>query len=169
MKFIEKELSVEIYQKHIWLDSQCVLNWINSQKALGTFVENRVKEIKADKNISFHYISTTENPADIASRGSSTGELRDDRIWWHGPDWLTQPQQIWPEWIGASTDKQKAEIQSEVESEYRKTKVMFEAKLIAGEGPPESRGAPFVIDIKRFSSFTKLCRVTAWVSRFINK
>ena len=65
MKFIEKELSVEIYQKHIWFDSQCVLNWINSQKALGTFVENRVKEIKTDKNISFHYISTTENRADI--------------------------------------------------------------------------------------------------------
>ena len=139
MKFVEKELKVEIYQKHIWLDSQCVLNWINSHKALGTFVENRVKEIKADKDIIFHYISTTENPADIASRGASTCELRDDRLWWHGPDWLTQPQQIWPEWIGASTDKQKAEIQSEVEAEYRKSAVMFEAKLVAGESSPESK------------------------------
>ena len=105
----------------------------------------------------------------IAIRGSSTGELRDDRIWWRGPDWLTQPQQIWPEWIGASTDKQKAEVQSEVESEYRKTKVMFEARLVAGEGPSDSRGAPFVMDIKRFSSFTRLCRVTTWVSRFIKR
>ena len=131
--------------------------------------ENTVKEIKADKNISLQYISTTENPADKAGRGSFTGELRDDRIWWHGPNWLTQPQQIWPEWTGASTDKQKAEIHSEVESENRKTKVMFEAKLVAGEGPPESRGAPCGMDIKRFSSFTKLCRVTAWVSRFIKK
>ena len=169
MKFIEKELNVEIYQKHIWLDSQCVLNWINSKKALGTFVEDRVKEIKADKNISFHYISTTENPTDIASCASSAGELRDDRICWHGPDWLTQPQQIWPERIGASTDKQKAEIQSEVETEYRKTKVMFEAKLVVWEGPPESRGAPFGLDIKRLSSVTKLCRITAWVSSFIKK
>ena len=169
MKFVEKELKVEIYQKHIWLDSQCVLNWINSHKALGTFVENRVKEIKADKDIIFHYISTTENPADIASRGASTCELRDDRLWWHGPDWLTQPQQIWPEWIGASTDKQRAEIQSVVESEYRKPAVMFEAKLVAGEGSPESKEAPFGMDIKCFSSFTKLCRVTAWVNRFIIK
>ena len=169
MKFVEKELKVEIYQKHIWLDSQCVLNWINSHKALGTFVDSRVKETKADKDIIFHYISTTENPADIASRGAFTCELRDDRLLWHGPDWLTQPQQIWPEWVGASTDKQKAEIQSEAESEYRKSEVMFEAKLVAGEGSPESKEAPFGMDIKCFSSFTKLCRVTAWVNRFIIK
>ena len=80
MKFVEKELKLEIYQKHIWLDSQCVLNWINSHKVPGTFVENRVKEIKADNYIIFLYISTTENPADIASRGASTCELRDDRL-----------------------------------------------------------------------------------------
>ena len=148
MKFIEKELKVEIDQKHIWLDSQCVLNWINSKRVLGTFVENRVKEIKADKNIHFHFISTTENPADLASRGTSTFELRDNRIWWHGPEWLIQPQQTWPEWEGASTDKQKAEIQSNTEAEFKKTKVIFEAKLIAGEGPTESKEAPYSMDIK---------------------
>ena len=97
MKFVENELKVEICQKHIWLDSQCVLNWIQSERPLGTFVENRVKEIKTDKDINFHYISTTENPADKASRGTSTRELRDDRIWWHGPEWLVQTQQTWPE------------------------------------------------------------------------
>ena len=86
-------------------------------------------------------------------------------MWWHGPDWLKKPQQIWPEWIGASTDKQKAEIQSEVESEYRKSAVMFEAKLVAREGSQVSKEAPLGMDIKCFSSFTKLCRVTAWVNR----
>ena len=85
MKFVENKLKVEICQKHMWLDSQCVLNWIQSERPLGTFVKNRVKEIKADKDINFHYISTTENPADKASRGTSTRELRVDRIWWHDP------------------------------------------------------------------------------------
>ena len=60
----------------MWIDSQCVLNWINSQKPLRTFVENRVKEIKEDKSIQYHYISTKENPADIACRGKSTSELQ---------------------------------------------------------------------------------------------
>ena len=80
MKFVENELKVEICRKHIWLDSQCVLNWIQSERTIGKFVENGVKEIKTDKDINFHYISTTENPADKASRGTSTLELRDVRV-----------------------------------------------------------------------------------------
>ena len=35
-----------------------------------------MKEIKEQKDISFHYIPTKENPADIASRGTSTIELQ---------------------------------------------------------------------------------------------
>ena len=132
MKFVENELKVEICQKHIWLDSQCVLNWIQCERPLGTFVENRVKEIKTDKDINFHYISTTENPADRASRETSTRELRDNRIRWHGPEWLVQPQQIWPEWKKASTDQEETEIHSQTESEFRKPQLLFEAKLVAG-------------------------------------
>ena len=56
MKFVENELKVAICQKHIWLDSQCVLNWIQSERPLGTFVENTVKEIKTDKDkLSLHF------------------------------------------------------------------------------------------------------------------
>ena len=47
--------------------------------------------------------------------------------------------------------------------------MLFEAKLIAGEGSPELKEKPFNIDVERFSSFTKRCRATAWVLRFIEK
>ena len=50
-KVVQKELQLELTQKHIWIDSQCVINWINSKRALGTFVENRVKEKKQDKHL----------------------------------------------------------------------------------------------------------------------
>ena len=53
MKFVENELKVAICQIHIWLDSQFVLNWIQSERPLGAFVENRVKVIKTDKDINF--------------------------------------------------------------------------------------------------------------------
>ena len=69
----------------------------------------------------------------------------------------------------ASTDQKETEIQSQTKSEFRKTKVMFEAKLVAGEGSPELKEKTFNIDVERFSSFTKLCRATAWVTRFIEK
>ena len=146
-----------------------MLKWILCEIPLGTFVENRVKEIKTDKDIKFHYISTTENPADKASRGTSTRELRNDRIMWHGLEWLVQPQQTWLEWKRASTDQEEREIQSHTEFEFRKTKVLFEAKLVAGEGSPELKEKSFNIDVEQFLSFTKLCRATAWVIRFIEK
>ena len=47
--------------------------------------------------------------------------------------------------------------------------MLFEAKLAAGEGSPEFKEKPFNIDVERFSSFTKLCRATAWVIRFTEK
>ena len=48
--------------------------------------------------------------------------------------------------------------------------MLFEAKLVAGEGSPELKEKKtFNIDVERFSSFTKLCRATAWVIRFIEK
>lgn len=173
LKFVQNELKVEVSEKHIWIDSQCVINWINSKRALGTFVENRVKEIKQDKHMKVHYISTSENPADIASRGMGTQELKDNRLWWHGPKWLTQSKQEWPEWQHDLTDKQKQEAQSQTETEYRKSQIMFEAKLVAGEGPIGDRivesTAPFGIDISRFSSLTRLLRVTALAERFVNK
>ena len=164
---------MEISEKHIWVDSQCVLNWINNKRTLGTFVENRVKEIKRDKDTKLHYISTKENPADMASRGTGTQELKDNKLLWHGPKWLTNSEQDWPEWQPELTDKQREKVRTQIESEYRKTRVMFEAKLVAGEGSKDERNVeiktPYGIDIRRFSSLTKLLRVTALSERFVNK
>ena len=122
-----------------------MLNWVQSERPLETVVEKRLKKIKTDKDINSHYISTTENPADKASRGTSNRELRDNGIWWHSPEWLVQPQQTWPEWKRASTDQEETEIQSQTESEFRKTKVLFEAELVAGEGSPELKEQTFNI------------------------
>ena len=55
-KFVERELKLKIEQKHIWLDSQCVLNWIGSKRIFTKFVENRLKEIRSDGEINFHCI-----------------------------------------------------------------------------------------------------------------
>ena len=37
-----------------------------------------------------------ENPADIGSRGALGSKLRDDKLWWCGPQWLTQGEEKWP-------------------------------------------------------------------------
>ena len=53
MTYIEKEPKLPVIQKTVWLDSQCVLGWTESKKSLATFVDNRIKEIKRNKDINF--------------------------------------------------------------------------------------------------------------------
>ena len=99
IRFVERELKLEIEQKHnMWLDSQCVLNWIGSKRTLTTFIENRLTEIRKDREINFHYIASLENPGDLASRGLGPEELRDNGRWWYGPEWLLSPNDSWPIW-----------------------------------------------------------------------
>ena len=172
LNFVQKELNMDIVSKHIWLDSQCVLCWIESKKSLNTFVANRVKEIKEQTDVQFHYIPTQQNPADIASRGTSTVQLQTNKLWWHGPDWLLKPTDEWPVW---NFNKESESLLTETETEVKKSNVMYEAKLVAADGSTRQHvekcisGAPYGIDITRFSSFAKLLRVTALVKRFIEK
>ena len=172
LKFVEEELKLDICKKDIWIDSQCVLSWISSTKPLKKFVENRVKEIKEDKDINFRYISTTENPADMASRGTSTLELKENRLWWHGPEWTTKSRYDWPMWKCDYSEEKKDKIRKQTEEEFRQAKVMFEAKLIAGEAPPVDKlvyETPFDLDPYKYSSMKRMWRVTALVLRFLDR
>ena len=74
LNFVSKELNLEHTGKKIWTDSECVLSWLKSKKAV--FIQDRITEISKDKGIQFRYINTKVNPADIASRGTSSKELK---------------------------------------------------------------------------------------------
>ena len=68
LKFVQEPLQLPTEKKFIWTDNQCVLHWIMNKKPL-TFVQNRVKEITEIKDIRFRYVGTSQNPADLATRG----------------------------------------------------------------------------------------------------
>ena len=38
----------------------------------------------------------TSNPADLISRGTNPETLKNCRLWWIGPEWLSQHQEQWP-------------------------------------------------------------------------
>ena len=94
----------------------------------------------------------------------STKELQFNRLQWKGPDWLLKRSNEWPVW---KYDKQNRDLITELESEYKKTNVMYEAKLVAEEG--NSLCSPFGLDVNRFSSLTRLLRVTALADKFVAK
>nr|XP_042913510.1 uncharacterized protein K02A2.6-like [Parasteatoda tepidariorum] len=73
------------------------------------------------------------------------------KSWWHGPKWLKNDPETWP--IKVLSKR----TQPLVEAESRKTK--FQSSYVATAEP--------IIDISRYSSYTKLLRVTAWILRFV--
>jgi len=91
-----KELGLEITEKILFSDSQCVLYWLKTNKPLSLFIENRVKEIITEKDIIFQYIESAQNPADIATRGSSVSGISQSDLWWSGPAWLKNEDSLWP-------------------------------------------------------------------------
>ena len=131
------------------------------------FVKNRIQEIKGHKDVNFLYISTKENPADIASRGTSVNKLRSDQMWWHGPKWLQNDENSW-KIVKLEDDNQH--VNENVKSEVKFSGKTSENSLFCEKGnSKESEKLPYGIDIKRFSSCNKLIRVTAWIDRFVSK
>ena len=66
--------------------------WItNTDKEYKQFVENRVAEIRRNSPPEqWRYCPTADNPADIASRGIRSIELKESSLWLHGPDFLSK-------------------------------------------------------------------------------
>jgi ribonuclease HI len=77
-------------------DSTAVLAYIRSdQQRWPIFVANRISLIRQFSSTSqWRYVSSGENPADLASRGAKPDEM--DAKWWHGPDFLNEDSASWP-------------------------------------------------------------------------
>ena len=159
IQYVGKELHIPITAKYVWTDSLCVLRWLASSRNLTTFVANRVKELRSHNDLTFRYVRTQDNPADIASRGSTTSELRNSQLWWHGPRWLLDPTEQWPD----EREQITPDTLRDIESEY-KQQVLFETSLAALEFIPQ----PLGIDHKDYSNLWRLLRVTAFCLQFIS-
>ncbi|XP_055690674.1 uncharacterized protein LOC129795249 [Lutzomyia longipalpis] len=83
---------------YYWTDSEIVLHWINSPpKDWKIFVSNRVRDIQNISDVKkWRHVPSTENPADIISRGATPKQLADSQLWWNGPTWLSQDSSSWP-------------------------------------------------------------------------
>ena len=98
METVEKALTLPISKRICWTDSTIVLHWLmKSPASLQIFVANRVSEIQEKtKQMFWRHIRTHLNPADYISRGLSPAELINCMLWWHGPEFLLQPESEWP-------------------------------------------------------------------------
>ncbi|KAJ8909967.1 hypothetical protein NQ315_005974 [Exocentrus adspersus] len=142
---VKNAINIKIDQIFLWSDSTIALSWIRgSPSRWKTFVANRVGEIQRLTKIeNWNHVSSRENPADLISRGTTILELKDNDFWWTGPKWLTQEHLP-----------------------------IFELQSISDD-IPEQRSITNIAAVddfdlfSRFSSLTRLQRVTAYCLRFI--
>ena len=172
LRFTKEQLKIHIENMYLQTDAQCVLWWLNSKKDLSVFVRNRVKEINKDCDIKFGFVSTSENPADVATRGTTVSSLQNNSLWWYGPRWLKESEKEWPHSSAVMDDTTNVQYESEIKkSKSMKEKGLLNASepVVTSLTPCAGNCAPLGIDHRRFSSITKLLRVTALALRFINR
>ena len=137
---------------YAWTDRTIVLHWLRGNpKHFKTYVCNRVSNIlELFGPECWHHVRGMVNPADCASRGLFPSELISHELWWGGPGWLKYPSSQWP-------DQSRIPEPSSVPEEERE--ICFTSVV----QPVEP-----VITVEKFSSFTRLKRVTAWIMRFVS-
>ena len=144
-------LEVSIDHCWAWTDSMIVLSWLHGNpRRLKTFVGNRVAEaIELIPPNRWNHVQGTDNPADCASRGVYPSELRNNNVWWQGPQWLLEDQKRW-----------------QMKPTIIDAPVSLEEYLEDPTPGMVTSLEPSLCD--KISSFTRLKRVTAWMLRFVH-
>ncbi|XP_018376047.1 PREDICTED: uncharacterized protein LOC108769525 [Trachymyrmex cornetzi] len=89
---VKQAIQVKVVETHAWCDSMVVLYWIRGDASRWkSFVSNRVTEIVDNlPAANWRHVKSAENPADLLSRGATPVKIRDNRLWWYGPKWLSE-------------------------------------------------------------------------------
>ena len=152
-----------------WTDSMDVIFWIHGQsRRYKPFVSHRVAQIQSETSPEqWRHVPGLQNPADLASRGAKMSDLTEEDFWRCGPEFLQSSEERWP----PRKDVVEKEFSTSAQLDMSKsgsTVATQPARTLETESenatPLES-----ILDCTRFSSMTRLVRVTAWVMRFIDR
>ena len=141
-----------------WTDSITAMYWIKGQeREWKLFVENRVQEIrKLVQQDLWDHCSGADNPADIPTRNTGIVNFMNKGHWLQGPEWLSMDEEHWP--------KRNLPKEPSIDCIKEMKPTTAVNMLVQSENHYQISK---VIDCNRFSSYTRLLRVTAIVFRFI--
>lgn len=142
---------VQVQGFYFWTDSMVVLGWLNSQTSrLKAYVSNRVEQILDVTNArQWRHVITSENSADVLSRGILAQELCHADIWWNGPKWLSLEERGWMQSNATLPEEESL-------PEHKPLKMVLVGVV------ESSRDL-----IYRYSDWRRLVRATAWLAKFI--
>ena len=156
--YIITHLDMEKSQVKLWTDSMITLHWIKSSaKQWKPFVENRVCEIQILTALAqWNHCSGSENPADVATRGTSVNKLKENSLWWTGPTWLKQREINYCE--------TELEPHENAEAVKENLSVVEVTNLTSSENSTKTE----LLELKNYSHLNRVLHVTAWIRRFIH-
>ncbi|XP_054746100.1 uncharacterized protein LOC129250502 [Anastrepha obliqua] len=133
---------------HCWSDSSIVLSWLREEPSkFNVFVANRVSAIQQlTEGMQWHYIPTELNPADILSKGASPTTLSQSPLWMHGPSFLREVDNNWPQFCAPKT--KIIELRQKV-------------LLLSNDR------TDLTLSFKYINSFGKMQRIFGYVNKFI--
>lgn len=146
---VREVFKVPLSDVHAWTDSTIVLDWlVGNPRRFKTYVGNRVSEIvdrlPPDR---WNHVVGADNPADCASRGVLPLQLLEHKLWWTGPRWLSLEPSQWPKKYNMPV----AELPAE--------EVCMTSTTLNREP---------VLSVERYSTFTRVQRIMAWILRFVS-
>lgn len=152
-ELVESELDISVDVMQFYTDSKVVLGYIHNQtRRFYVYVSNRVQRIrKSTKPEQWHYVCTTQNPADHATRSVSAVELA-NTTWLTGPPFLSLPEEV-------TTSEEES---YELVSPDSDTEVRSHATALSV--PPVNLGCH---RFERFSSWKSLVRAIAFLTHII--
>ena len=151
-KTIVKECTIQFADVKFFTNSSITLAWIQRpSRSFKPFISARIGEIQNNSDPSqWKHIPGEENVADDMSRGLHVQQLMGR--WMNSPEFLKLPEEQWP--------VQKTTPHREEDMERRQVNALSSVSY-------EDVGK--VIDVRKFSSWPRLIRVTAWIKRLAEK
>ncbi|CAB0005310.1 unnamed protein product, partial [Nesidiocoris tenuis] len=138
-------------------DSTIALSWITANPPpswkpfVGNHVSTILKSVGADR---WFHVPSSQNPADLPSRGLSPQAICNNRSWWKGPQWLASDPDAWP------ISRVRAAMDDPQVLQEKRTKQFLNVSNEVPQLFPELEA--------RYSSLSHLQSVVAWCLRFSN-
>ena len=152
MSTTRQTLGLSMEQVWAYSDSTVVLGWLGGESGrYCIFAGHRIAStLLLVPYKHWQHVPTEQNPADAASRGMTADELRKHTLWWHGPAWLAEDP--------VQTPKQPTATHLAKERQVEMKPVAKAVMVLVTE--------PY-FEMEQLS-YTKLVRVTCYITRFIN-
>ena len=158
--------TIQIEKRFCWIDLMAALFWIKStEREWKQFIQNRIDKVrKLILPEAWNFCPGRLNPADLPTRGVKTRDLKNSEIWWHGPKFLREPQEAWPEQpnIQVPYDQVQDELKAEFRKSIQKLSTNYATAVV-------TCSVEVVINPKNYGDVAQLFRITAYVLKFIRK